>query len=1164
MALINSTGVASALAVGTSAITASLGSVTSPADTLTVRALVSITVTPGNPSVAKELRQQFIATGTFPDGSTQDLTSSVTWMSATPSVATVSKTGLAWTQEVGTSVITASLGGVTSSGVTLSVTDPLVSIAVLPSNRSVARGFTQQFTATGTYIDGSTRNLTYAVTWASATPAVATVSGTGLASSLAVGTSVITASLDGVTSPGATLSVMDTSLSSVFTVTTGTDSPRAGTGSGGSGDLRYCIAQANLSASSGTSLIQFAADVTTVTLTQGTLNITDTHLTIQGQPGMTTISGNQLFRIFQVDATSDVAFDHLRITATPGGNRWENGAIQPFTNATGGGIKNLGTVTISNCTISGNDGDSGGGIWNLGTMTVSSSTISGNNAFYDREDGDPRPVPEGGGIRNDGAMSVSNCTISENVALNTALKQLNSIADLLFPQFLLSYGSGIGNYGTMTVISSTISGGFAWSGSGGGIHNAGKMTVSNCTISGNRNFAGAGITNDGKMTVSNSTISGNFAELFGGGILNNGTMTLSNSTISGNTAVLGTGILNGGTMTVSNCTLYDNAVVLGQEGGGGIANLDTLKLNNTIVAHNAGGDLANDGSSPLTGSNNLIEDGSYLASFSSSIQGDPMLGVLGNYGGPTQTIPLLAGSPALRQGSFSLTGGTPDQRGFPRSNDVPVDIGAFQTQALLTVNTAADSTGVPGNLSLRDAVNLAMPFSSTTILFDPLVFATPQTITLGGTQLDLKAASGSVTIAGLAAGVTISGGDLSRVFRVEDGVTADLSNLTITGGFAEDGAGLFNAGNLTVSNVVFASNFALGLDGDYGGYVVAHDGTRVAVVYPGGDGGAGRGAPFTPPAGLCPSATRRSPTTRPWGGSAATATSGNRSPCSTAPAPTSAPPKAGPAASARGAHSTSPAGWPPSPTRRSRTTGPWGATAVRGARGSTAPSRGAPPAAAPAAPARAARSLALAPRSASPTPRSWGPPRGPAAAGWAGSTPRGPLAQGGPGRARHEPGRRAARQQRLRPRHQRHVRQRQRLLRRRRRRPGRRAVAEQHHPGPQRRRRHRQDWRHARRLEQPDRGRHRPHRRADRHPPRRPEIGPPGGQWWADPDHGTAPGQPRRGRRQQRRGLRLAHDRPARAAAVLQGHQHGGDRGRGHRRVRGLGPGRARRLLHRQ
>src|SRR5262249_2519866 len=153
-------------------------------------------------SVAKGLTEQFTATGTYTDGSTTDLTSSVTWASADTTVATISAGGLASTLATGSTTITASLGGITSDGDTLTVTaDPLPSIALAPANPTVALGQKQQFTATGTLTDNSTEDLTNQVTWTSSDTSVATISNAsgsqGLATALATGTTAITASLNG-------------------------------------------------------------------------------------------------------------------------------------------------------------------------------------------------------------------------------------------------------------------------------------------------------------------------------------------------------------------------------------------------------------------------------------------------------------------------------------------------------------------------------------------------------------------------------------------------------------------------------------------------------------------------------------------------------------------------------------------------------------------------------------------------------------------------------------------------------------------------------------------------------------------------------------------------------------------------------------------------------
>jgi hypothetical protein len=114
------------MGIGTSNITASLGGVTSPPDTLTVTAatLQMITLTPATPSIVQGLTQQFTATGIYSDGSMTDLTSQVTWNSATTTVATINATGLATGVGPGTSNITASLLGITSPIDLLTVTAP--------------------------------------------------------------------------------------------------------------------------------------------------------------------------------------------------------------------------------------------------------------------------------------------------------------------------------------------------------------------------------------------------------------------------------------------------------------------------------------------------------------------------------------------------------------------------------------------------------------------------------------------------------------------------------------------------------------------------------------------------------------------------------------------------------------------------------------------------------------------------------------------------------------------------------------------------------------------------------------------------------------------------------------------------------------------------------
>jgi hypothetical protein len=191
--------------------------------------LVSIVVTPANLSLAAGYRQQFTATGHFANGSTQNLTTSVTWSSSAPGVATINEAGLARSVSPGSTTITAtfawvepaaqgvatgvvkgpslaSAGSISGSTKLKADAAVLVSIAVAPANPSLTLGSTQQFTASGTYSNGSTQNVTSSVTWSSSATAVATISTTGLASAIGPGQTTIEATL-GTVNGSTTLSV---------------------------------------------------------------------------------------------------------------------------------------------------------------------------------------------------------------------------------------------------------------------------------------------------------------------------------------------------------------------------------------------------------------------------------------------------------------------------------------------------------------------------------------------------------------------------------------------------------------------------------------------------------------------------------------------------------------------------------------------------------------------------------------------------------------------------------------------------------------------------------------------------------------------------------------------------------------------------------------------
>ncbi|WP_174237995.1 Ig-like domain-containing protein, partial [Granulicella sp. L56] len=130
--------------------------------------LVSIAVTPANASFMAGSTTQYTAIGTYSNGSTQNLTSSVTWTSTNPAIATINSAGLATAVASGTTTIQTTSGAVSgSTNLTVTVPLALASIAIAPANSTILAGQTEQYTATGTYSDGSTQNLTNSVAWSS-------------------------------------------------------------------------------------------------------------------------------------------------------------------------------------------------------------------------------------------------------------------------------------------------------------------------------------------------------------------------------------------------------------------------------------------------------------------------------------------------------------------------------------------------------------------------------------------------------------------------------------------------------------------------------------------------------------------------------------------------------------------------------------------------------------------------------------------------------------------------------------------------------------------------------------------------------------------------------------------------------------------------------------
>ncbi|MBN2231573.1 MAG: choice-of-anchor D domain-containing protein, partial [Deltaproteobacteria bacterium] len=349
--------------------------------------------------------------------------------------------------------------------------------------------------------------------------------------------------------------------------------------------------------------------------------------TIDGSDHAITVSGDsggdgsRNVRVFSIESSGVVMLTHLSIVS---GTAPDGGGVY---------VSAFGRLTVQDSLFANNAAGSGGGIHNLGAVLVENSTFTGNSAT------------DGGGVyvSESGQLTVQRSSFANNAA----------------------------------------------STGGGGIHTLGAVLVENSTFTGNSATDGGGIyVNEfGRLTVQHSFFANNAASTGGGGIHNLGTVVVENSTFTGNSAGnYGGGLDDRNTLTVQNCTLSGNV------GGGIYSNGSPLGLYNTLIANNSGGDCRlGGGGSVAANDHNLIKDvGANACGLSNGAGGsligvDPLLGVLGDYGGPIQTFALLPGSPAIDAGN-DATCLPADQRGIARPQVAACDIGAFESRGFaLTV-----------------------------------------------------------------------------------------------------------------------------------------------------------------------------------------------------------------------------------------------------------------------------------------------------------------------------------------------------------------------------------------------------------------------------------------------------------------------------------------------
>ena len=489
------------------------------------------------------------------------------------------------------------------------------------------------------------------------------------------------------------------------------------------------------------------------------------------------------------------------------GNQAAGSSVNPSYGRGGGMYQAGGRITIAGSTSSpsktsgpgsivDNSAVQGGGIYlSGGSLTLSLTHLANNTA-----------TNSGGAIANGGTLVLANSVVFQNTAGVDGGAILNS-----------------SNLSILTINSSTLTNNSA-GGEGGALRNLGPATatITSSTIEKSSAALGGAIANSGKLTISGSTIFDDSASQLGGGVYDDvsGLVTLTNSTIAENTSQAGGGIYTQGTLKSINVTIAEN-LISGSTGAGLDVSSGAASLYNTIVASNtpAGTDLAG----VLTvNAHNLI--------------GVPNaeLGPLTNNGGPTLTIGLLQGSPAIDGGANTFNGvtvPTTDQRGALRggqSNSINagavVDIGAYEASSSFLITSAADSYKTAGTLRVgliwaAESINFNpenLAPSPTANAPNTLVFATtgvfssPQTITLTLGSLTIPTTSQGVAIEGPGGGlVTISGGGAIQVIDVPTGATATLEGINITDGKARLGGGIGNLGTLTLININLEGNSAV-------------------------------------------------------------------------------------------------------------------------------------------------------------------------------------------------------------------------------------------------------------------------------------------------------------------------------------------------------------------